>query len=212
MSIMRSTPTDSPAARARTAALVCAIALGGLAGGASASFGSDTPEPPAQPCPPSTPDTPDTPTAPGTTCTPEDPSDPSEPPVGGQTPSAPPAQAKPSKLDPFPVVVVAGRDARRTARVTELKVRGPPDARVVVRCLGDGCPMRRAEARIPRSKSLRVRRAQRIYRVGTRLQIRVTGKDRIGKYTQIRFRSNRIPARTDACLQPGDTRPSPCPD
>jgi hypothetical protein len=94
--------------------------------------------------------------------------------------------------------------------VSELSVKGPRDARVVVRCLGERCPLRRTAATIPRTKRLRIRKAQRLYRAGLVLEVRVTGADRVGKYTKIRFRGGRTPARSDACLQPGSSKPSAC--
>jgi hypothetical protein len=109
------------------------------------------------------------------------------------------------------VVIVAGRQGRRATRVTELSVKGPRGARVVVRCLGERCPMRRARATIPRAERVRVRKAQRVYRAGLVIEIRVTGEDRVGKYTKIRFRRGRTPARSDACLQPGSSKPTACP-
>ena len=144
---------------------------------------------------------------PGTPGTPGD-----EPPPSGQDPAAPPpAQARASKLDPFPVVVVAGRQGERATHVTELSVRGPRKARVVVRCLGARCPMRRVAGTIPRAKRLRLSKAQRVYRAGLAIEVRVSRGDRVGKYTKIRFRRGRTPARRDACLQPGSSRPSACP-
>ena len=35
----------------------------------------------------------------------------------------------------------------------------------------------------------------------------MTKKGYIGKYTRIKIRSNRTPARVDACIQPGKTKP-----
>lgn len=106
---------------------------------------------------------------------------------------------------------MAGRQGRRSTRVTELSVKGPRGARVVVRCLGRRCPMRRAIKRISRAGRVRIRKAQRVYRAGLVIEIRVTDEDRVGKYTSIRFRRGRTPARSDACLQPGSTEPSACP-
>jgi hypothetical protein len=71
--------------------------------------------------------------------------------------------------------------------------------------------MRRARATIPRAERVRVRKAQRVYRAGLVIEIRVTGEDRVGKYTKIRFRRGRTPARSDACLQPGSSKPTACP-
>lgn len=128
---------------------------------------------------------------------------------GGSDPTAEPDA---EKLDPFPVVIVAGQQGKRATRVSELTVKGPRGARVVVRCLGVACPMRRAATTIRRSGRVRLRKAQRIYRAGLRIEVRVTRAERVGKYTRIRFRRKLAPARSDACLQPGEREPSPCPE
>jgi len=179
--------------RSYAAGLVWALALATPAAVMSSSVAQVPvpPLPPGTPVPPGAPPTPDDPPA-------------------GEDPPAPPPEAAPSKLSPFPVVVVAGRQGERSTKVSELSVRGPRKARVVVRCLGKRCPLRRTAAAIPQSKRLRVRKAQRVYRAGLVLEIRVTGADRVGKYTKVRFRGGRTPARTDACLQPGASKPSAC--
>lgn len=186
----------------RAVGLACALALALPAAVVSTSV-AQIPAPPSIPTPDTllTPEAPDEPAA--------EPA--AEPPQDSPAPSASPTQARPSRLDPFPVVIVAGRQGRRATRVTELSVKGPRGARVVVRCLGEGCPMRRARATIPRAERLRVRKAQRVYRAGLVIEIRVTGEDRVGKYTKIRFRRGRTPARSDACLQPGSSKPTACP-
>ena len=182
----------------RAVGLACALALALPAAVVSTSV-AQIPAPPSIPTP-------------GTLLTPEAPDEPAaKPPQDSQAPPASPTQAGPSRLNPFPVVIVAGRQGRRATRVTELSVKGPRGARVVVRCLGEGCPMRRARATIPRAERLRVRKAQRVYRAGLVIEIRVTGEDRVGKYTKIRFRRGRTPARSDACLQPGSSKPTACP-
>jgi len=71
--------------------------------------------------------------------------------------------------------------------------------------------MRRAATTIPRAKRIRVRKAERVYRAGLIVEVRVTDTDRVGKYTKIRFRRGRTPAFSNACLQPGSSKPSRCP-
>lgn len=211
--------SQAAAARPRAALLACAMALLGLAGGGGASFAQtgvpSQPTPPATPSPPD-PDAPQTPVSPGDpdgepSPSPEGPG-PSDPSPSDPNPSQDESRAGPAKLKPFPVVVIAGRQGKRTTTVSELSIRGPRNARVRMRCLGEGCPVRRARATIGPSKRLRLRRGERVYRAGTAIEIRVTGTDRVGKYTKVKFRSGRTPKRTDSCLQPGATRPSPCPE
>jgi hypothetical protein len=115
------------------------------------------------------------------------------------------------RLSPFPKIVIAGRQRGRVTRVTEFMIRGPRRARVSVTCRGRGCPIRRLRTRIGASGRLRLRRAQRLYRAGSVIEIRVTGRGRVGKFTRVTFRAGRLPARVDACLRPGAREPSACP-
>lgn len=125
-------------------------------------------------------------------------------------PAQPPP--KPSFLTPRPIVVIAGVRRGRFTSVDELSVRGPAGAIVRVSCLGRGCPVRRLSTRIGARKRLRLRRAERTYRAGAVLEIRVidAARERIGKFTRVKFR-NRTPSRSDSCLKPGARRPSACP-
>ena len=86
---------------------------------------------------------------------------------------------------------------------------GPRRAKVSVRCKGRGCPFRRIRGTIGKRKRLRFRRAQRTFRAGQVLEIRVTGGNRIGKFTRITFRRGRAPRRVDSCLTPGVAQAQP---
>lgn len=114
-------------------------------------------------------------------------------------------------LRPFPVVVIAGRLRGATTRIGDFVVRGPRRARVSVRCTGRRCPFRRIGGTIGKRKRLRFRRAERTFRAGQVLEVRVTGTNRIGKYTRIVFRRRRTPRRSDLCLNPVMANPTPCP-
>ena len=114
-------------------------------------------------------------------------------------------------LNPFPVVVIAGRLRGRRTRLTMFVVRGPRGAKVRVRCKGRRCPFRSLRGTIGKRRRLRFRRAQRTYRIGQSLEVRVAGGNRIGKFTRIVFRRSRTPRRFDACLRPGASRASSCP-
>lgn len=113
-------------------------------------------------------------------------------------------------LRPFPVVVIAGRLRGATTRIADFVVRGPSQARVSVRCTGRRCPFRRVGGTIGERKQLRFRRAQRTFRAGQVLEVRVTAINRIGKYTRIAFRRRRAPRRSDLCLNPVMAKPTPC--
>ena len=116
-----------------------------------------------------------------------------------------------ARLRPFPVLAIAGRVRGRTTRLNYFVIRGPRRAKVNVRCRGRGCPFGRIAGTIGKSKRLRFRRAQRAFRAGQVLEVRVTGRDRIGKFTRITFRRGKAPRRVDSCLQPAASKPSRCP-
>jgi hypothetical protein len=113
-------------------------------------------------------------------------------------------------LSPFPIVRLRGRTDRRGVRVTLLTVRAPAKAKVSVYCKGKGCP-RRLVSVIAGKKLVRVRKFERRMRGGTQLKIYVTRTGYIGKYTRFRFKSNRVPQRTDRCSTKPGALPRPCP-
>lgn len=117
----------------------------------------------------------------------------------------------PKLLRPFPVVVLTGSERGRVTDVTGFTVRGPRGALVAARCSGRGCAFRSARKRIGSAKRVRLRTAEGPYRAGNTIEVRVTAQGRVGKFTRIRIRRDRVPARTDSCLQPGAQRPSRCP-
>ncbi len=126
----------------------------------------------------------------------------------------PQPEPRPALLRPKPVVVIEGLRRGRFTFVTELSVRGPARALVRLRCRGRGCPVRRISTRISSRGRVRLRRAQRTYRAGAVLEIRVVDRrdERIGKFTRLRFRGNgALPRRSDSCLEPGARAPTPCP-
>jgi hypothetical protein len=122
--------------------------------------------------------------------------------------SAPSKAAPPTLLSPFPVVRIRGYFAAKGARITLLSVRGPHSARIVVRCVGRGCPVRSVS--LP-SAPARLHPFERFLPAGTRLQVSVARPGRIGKYASFLIRAHRAPLRTDRCLMPGRSRPTRCP-
>ena len=115
-------------------------------------------------------------------------------------------------ISPFPIVRVVGAVAVRGTRIREIVVRVPAGGKVRIRCRGGGCPhgaKRSGGARIART--LRIRRfARRILRPGAVVQIWVTKRGEIGKYTRFRIRAGKPPSRIDRCLMPGRLRPVRC--
>jgi hypothetical protein len=118
--------------------------------------------------------------------------------------------SKPVPLRPFPRVVIAGKAYPLGAAVSRLAVRGPNGARVRVRCRGEGCPVSRISRRI-RGGGIRLRALETNLLFGTVIEIRVTRPGTIGKFTRIRIRRGRPPARKDLCASPGARKPVPCP-
>jgi hypothetical protein len=134
-------------------------------------------------------------------------------PPGGGDPGGgggPGEQAAPL-LSPFPIVTIAGRLTRRGARVTRLSVRAPRGSTVLVRCRGGGCPRGAGRAKIGRKRTVRLRRFQGHLRVGAVLELVITKRGFVGKYTRFRIRRGRAPQRTDLCVKPGSKEGSACP-
>ena len=111
-------------------------------------------------------------------------------------------------IDPFPVVRIAGRFKGRRTKLTRVTVNAPRGARIRIACKGRGCPYRRRAVAV---KLLRVRSLQRTYRPKATIEIRVTQRRRIGKYTRLKTRRGKAPLRIDRCLMPGKTKPVKCP-
>jgi PKD domain len=121
------------------------------------------------------------------------------------------SSAAPELLRPFPVVRLRVLTTRGGVRVGLLGVRGPRGVRVSVRCRGRDCPWRRRSV-VTHDGRVRFRRLQRKLRAGTVIEVLVNRPGSIGKYSRFTIRRGRPPARVDACLAPGATRPSACPD
>jgi hypothetical protein len=124
-------------------------------------------------------------------------------------PRSPSTQPRPKRLRPFPKIIVAGRLSSRGALFRQVVVRGPRNVTVRVSCRGRGCPYRKRSYRM-RRRRLRIRALERAFGGGAVIVLRVVKRGRIGKYTRIRIRRGRIPARTDRCLVPGSSRPRSC--
>jgi hypothetical protein len=131
------------------------------------------------------------------------------------TPTTPTTPAEPQLLDPFPIVRIKGIATSRGARITSLRVRAPGGARIDSRCSGRGCPYRRAitqaQGSSNRLRSVRLRRFQRSFRAGVKLEIRVSAPNAFGKFTRFQIRAGKAPRRTDRCLSPTTSQPVDCP-
>ena len=113
-------------------------------------------------------------------------------------------------LSPFPIVRVAGSVTAGSVRIRRLIVRAPVCSRVTVRCRGESCPFRRS-TRVMGRRAMRFRALERVLAPGTVLEVLVRKRDRIGKYTRLRLREGRPPARQDLCLRFDANRGTRCP-
>jgi hypothetical protein len=109
-----------------------------------------------------------------------------------------------------------GRTTGRGAQLTALTVRGPYGVQAEVRCKGRGCPAKLSRTKIKTkskkgSATVHFKRFERFLPGGVELQISVTKKGVVGKYTRIKIRKLALPVRTDRCLLPGASKPKTCP-
>jgi len=88
------------------------------------------------------------------------------------------------------------------AHLELLTVTAPRGANIGVRCRGGGCPYHHKRT-TSKGKPVTLRKLARNYRAGAVIEIRVTKKNTIGKFTRIRIRAGRTPKRFDGCLNPG---------
>jgi len=135
-------------------------------------------------------------------------------PVGGSAPGGTPivrtpAPTPPAMMRPFPVVRIAGLVLPSGAAVRILSVRTALGSTVRVRCQGSGCPVA-SMARTAAVRLVRLHRFERRLPAGTRLELFVRQRGKIGKYTRFAIRAGKPPARVDRCLMPGRARPVPC--
>ena len=122
--------------------------------------------------------------------------------------SGPSRRARPKLLDPFPIIRIRGRLTETGARVTLLTVRAARGVRITVRCYGPSCPTRRVAII---AAVARLHQFERELQAGTRLEIKVTKPNYIGKWSVITIRRGRPPSRLDRCVYPGGRRPVRCP-
>lgn len=145
------------------------------------------------------------------------------PPITAAAPAPPPkasvaatVASRPSLMQPFPVVRIAGVQTRTGVRLRLLRVQQMPGgAQVRVRCTGHGCPtrgLRRLTVPGPHGVApLTLGAFQRSLGFGATLQIFISKPGTIGKYTRFTVRRGRLPERVDTCLDPTGVKPVVCP-
>jgi Ig-like domain-containing protein/PKD domain-containing protein/immunoglobulin I-set domain protein len=119
-------------------------------------------------------------------------------------------------MQPFPIVRIAGFDTAFGADLSLLSAQAPHGARITLRCLGRGCPVKQEVRVVASSRGKGVvlfafRRFERSLKAGIVLQIRIWKAGQIGKYTSFTIRRHKLPLRVDACLDPAGYKPIACP-
>jgi hypothetical protein len=122
-------------------------------------------------------------------------------------------------MQPFPIVRMAGTLTASGVRLSLLTAQALIGARVTVTCRGRGCPTR-SESRVAASHRRRGSatmavitfwRFERSLEAGVILEIRISRRGEIGKYTRFVIRRGRLPQRVDSCVDPAGIRPIACP-
>jgi hypothetical protein len=143
-------------------------------------------------------------------------------PQGFDTPPAPvadPAPANPlvpaglAQFNPRPFVRIKGHTTGRGAQIDLFSVRALGGSRVAVRCQGKHCPKHSAVQRLikgSRTGTVRFRPVEGFLVAGIVLEVRVTKKGYVGRYTRFRIGKLKPPVRWDGCLMPGAKGPSEC--
>jgi hypothetical protein len=131
------------------------------------------------------------------------------------------SSTKPSALlTPFPVVRISGRASHRGTWLSRLSIAAPNGARVVVRCHGHGCPLKRQtrtasidfDTNANGLKVLRFHRFERrLLHRGVVMKVFVTRAGTYGKYVRLKMRRKRPPLRSDRCVTASSTVPLTCP-
>jgi PKD repeat protein len=125
-------------------------------------------------------------------------------------------QVQPRLLDslsPFPVVRLTG-SVRRDGKtdVARFAVHGPRGARVTARCIGSvDCPFHSRTEKIGKRGRVKLTALQRRFGAKTTLEVFVTQKQLIGKFTRFKLRQHKPPKRVDRCVKGNDLKPIHCP-
>ena len=114
-------------------------------------------------------------------------------------------------LSPFPIVRISGTvNPNGNTLLERLTVRGPKGTDVTVRCQGKSCPFKR------RHRAIKHRRVgfpgiEHALQPGVVILVWATKADAIGKFTKLRIRKDKPPARKDSCVKGEVRNPIPCP-
>jgi hypothetical protein len=112
------------------------------------------------------------------------------------------APRPPKQFSRNPIVRVVGVPTESGALLDLLSVNAPKGAHVGIRCRGDGCPYKRKRT-ISKGRRIVLRAMAGRFDAGAVIEVRITKPETIGRYTRIKIRAGRRPARVDRCLMPG---------
>jgi PKD repeat protein len=112
------------------------------------------------------------------------------------------AKPEPGVFSRAPLVRIVGQPTATGARLNLVTVSSPKGAHVGVRCKGHGCPYKRKRF-TSKGKRVNLRKLAGTYKAGAVIEVRVTKSNTVGKFTRIRIRAGRNPARIDCSIQPG---------
>jgi hypothetical protein len=118
-------------------------------------------------------------------------------------------------MRPFPIVRIVASYSASAVKLRVLSVQASGGARISVSCRGHGCPLKSqirvaAAGKVGKAPVV-FRRFERSLRAGVILEVRVSKRGQIGKYTRFTIRHGRLPARVDSCLGPASSKPIVCP-
>jgi PKD repeat protein len=117
-------------------------------------------------------------------------------------------------FSPMPFIRIKGHTTGHGAQIDLFSVRGARGALVRVRCVGKACPKKSSAHRVIKSKrgtgTVRFGALQGWFREGTLLEVRVTKKGFVGRYTRFRIGKLKPPVRWDGCMMPSAKAPVEC--
>jgi PKD repeat protein len=109
----------------------------------------------------------------------------------------------PKQFGRTPIVRVVGVPTDTGARLGLLAISAPKGAHVGIRCRGTDCPYKRKRV-VSKGRRIVLRAMARRFDTKTVIVVRITKPETIGRYTRIRIRAGKRPARVDRCLLPGE--------
>jgi hypothetical protein len=118
-------------------------------------------------------------------------------------------------MQPFPLVRIVTTHSGSGTKLRVLSILAARGARITITCKGSSCPVRR-ESKIASSgkvglASVSFSRFERVLSAGTVIEIRVSKRGQVGKYTRLSIRRDGSIGRLDKCLAPDGKKPIACP-